>query len=73
METLYECLSQEFQDYPFVSINIKPSHSIKQTKKSPENIITLTVIIYDKYHNVLTKQIDEFVNDQFKVSAKKTL
>ena len=73
MEILYNYLGEEFKDFPFCSMNIKPSYYIKEGKNGPENIITLTVYIYDKFHNILSKQVYRFINDQYKISDKKPL
>ena len=73
MEAIYSCLEYEFQDIPFSSMNVKPSYYLKNGKNGYENIVTLTVNLYDKFHSILGKHIYRFINDNYKVSAKRPL
>ena len=38
MDALYRCLTYEFQDIPYTTINIKPTHTSKEGKNGKENI-----------------------------------
>ena len=67
MEALFECLGKEFGDVGFTSMNINPSHTVNYTKNGKlENIITLTITVYNSYHQNVGKKIIRFINDKYK-------
>ena len=69
MEALYTCIAQEYKDCPFTSINIKPTYTIIKGK----NVVTLTIDIFNKYHNCLKRQIFKFINDRYHPTIKKSI
>lgn len=74
MEALFECLGKEFGDVGFTSMNINPSHTVNYTKNGKlENIITLTITVYDSYHQNVGKKIIRFINDKYKITPVKKL
>ena len=74
MEALFECLGKEFGDVGFTSMNINPSHTVNYTKNGKlENIITLTITVYNSYHQNVGKKIIRFINDKYKITPVKKL
>lgn len=74
MESLFQCLGEEFKDVEFTSMNISPSHGVTYTKNGMvENIITLTVTVYSNIHKIVGKKIIKFVNDKYKITPAKKL
>ena len=74
MEALLECLGKEFGDVGFTSMNINPSHTVNYTKNGKlENIITLTITVYNSYHQNVGKKIIRFINDKYKITPVKKL
>ena len=74
MEALFECLGKEFGDVGFTSMNINPSHTVNYTKNGKlENIITLTITVYNSYHQNVGKKIIKFINDKYKITPVKKL
>ena len=74
MEALFECLGKEFGDVGFTSMNINPSHTVNYTKNGKlENIITLTITVYNSYHQNVGKKIIIFINDKYKITPVKKL
>ena len=74
MDALFECLGKEFSGVEFTSMNIKPSHSVNYTKNgTEENIITLTISVYNSVHDQVGRKIIKFVNDKYKISPAKRL
>lgn len=74
MEFIFECLGSEFQGVEFTSMNVNPTHSVSYSKKGEiENVITLTVSVYNNVHKMVGKKIFKFVNDKYKVSPSKKL
>ena len=74
MEALFECLGKEFGDVSFTSMNINPSHTVNYTKNGKlENIITLTITVYNSYHQNVGKKIIRFINDKYKITPVKKL
>ena len=74
MEALFECLGKEFGDVGFTSMNINPSHTVNYTKNGKlENIITLTITVYNSYHQNVGKRIIRFINDKYKITPVKKL
>lgn len=74
MEALFECLGKEFGDVGFTSMNINPSHIVNYTKNGKlENIITLTITVYNSYHQNVGKKIIRFINDKYKITPVKKL
>lgn len=74
MEALFECLAKEFGDVGFTSMNINPSHTVNYTKNGKlENIITLTITVYNSYHQNVGKKIIRFINDKYKITPVKKL
>ena len=74
MEALFECLGKEFGDVGFTSKNINPSHTVNYTKNGKlENIITLTITVYNSYHQNVGKKIIRFINDKYKITPVKKL
>ena len=69
MEALYTCIAQEFRDCPFTSVQIRPTYSVIKGK----NVVTLTIDIFNKYHNCLKRQIYKFVNDRYHPTVKNPL
>ena len=69
MEALFECLG-----VGFTSMNINPSHTVNYTKNGKlENIITLTITVYNSYHQNVGKKIIRFINDKYKITPVKKL
>lgn len=74
MDVLFECLGKEFGDVVFTSMNINPSHTVNYTKNGNlENIITLTITVYDSFHQNVGKKIIRFINDKYKITPVKKL
>ena len=74
MEALFECLGKEFGEVGFTSMNINPSHTVNYTKNGKlENIITLTITVYNSYHQNVGKKIIRFINDKYKITPVKKL
>lgn len=74
MDALFECLGKEFGDVGFTSMNINPSHTVNYTKNGKlENIITLTITVYNSYHQNVGKKIIRFINDKYKITPVKKL
>lgn len=74
MEALFECLGKEFGDVGFTSMNINPSHTVNYTKNGKlENIITLTITVFNSYHQNVGKKIIRFINDKYKITPVKKL
>ena len=74
MDVLFECLGKEFCDVVFTSMNINPSHTVNYTKNGNlENIITLTITVYDSFHQNVGKKIIRFINDKYKITPVKKL
>ena len=58
MDALFECLGKEFSGVEFTSMNIKPSHSVNYSKNgTEENIITLTISVYNSVHDQVGRKI----------------
>ena len=74
MEHIFNCLGKEFADVEFSSMNINPSHTVNYTKNGKlENIITLTITVYNSYHQNVGKKIIRFINDKYKITPVKKL
>ena len=74
METIFECLGKEFQDVEFTSMNINPSHTVTYSKNgTEENVITLTITVYNNIHKLVGKKVIKFVNDKYKITPSKKL
>ena len=74
MEHIFNCLGKEFADVEFSSMNINPSHTVNYTKNGKlENIITLTITVYNSYHQNVGKRIIRFINDKYKITPVKKL
>lgn len=73
METIYQCLSEEFQDTNFTSMNINSSHNILFHNGIEKNVITLTVTVYNDKHKITGKKIFKFIDDKYKISPVKKL
>lgn len=55
-------------------MNINPSHTVNYTKNGKlENIITLTITVYNSYHQNVGKKIIRFINDKYKITPVKKL
>ena len=67
-------MGKEFSDIEFTSMNINPSHSVTYSKNgTEENVITLTVTVYNQIHKLVGKKVIKFINDKFKISPTKKL
>lgn len=74
METIFQCLGKEFQDVEFTSMNINPSHTVTYSKNgTEENVITLTITVYNNIHKLVGKKVIKFVNDKYKITPSKKL
>ena len=63
MDALFECLGKEFSGVEFTSMNIKPSHSVNYSKNgTEENIITLTISVYNSVHDQVGRINDKLQN-----------
>ena len=67
-------MGKEFSDVEFTSMNINPSHSVTYSKNgTEENVITLTVTVYNQTHKLVGKKVIKFINDKLKISPTKKL
>lgn len=74
MDCLFQCLGDEFKDVEFASMNIHPTHTVMYSRNgNEENVITLTVTIYNQIHKLVGKKIFRFINDKYKVTPAKKL
>ena len=74
MDALYVCLGKEFSDVEFTSMNINPTHTVNYSKNgNEENIITLTITVYNSIHNQVGRKIIKFVNDKYKITPAQRL
>ena len=74
MDAIFQCMGKEFSDVEFSSMNINPSHSVTYSKNgTEENVITLTVTVYNQIHKLVGKKIIKFINDKYKISPTKKL
>ena len=74
MDALFVCLGKEFSDVEFTSMNINPTHTVNYSKNgNEENIITLTITVYNSIHNQVGRKIIKFVNDKYKITPAKKL
>jgi len=69
METFYEAMFQEFANDDVTCIKINPTYNCKTHKDGAVfQVITLTIVAYNKYHQELDKRLFKFENNHFKVS-----
>jgi len=69
MDDFYNMLYQEFANEAIVCIKVNPTYTSKTKKdNSTSQLITITVLGYDKYHNQLDKRLFKFENNHYKIS-----
>lgn len=74
MDAIFQSMGKEFSDVEFTSMIINPSHTVTYSKNgTEENVITLTVTVFNQIHKLVGKKVIKFINDKLKISPTKKL